>query len=307
MFLTDHQIANALRSGAISIERLDAHKKYISIVVPGDSELVNSEFIQASSLDLTIGKIYVPPSESASKVSIEFRTGHELKPGETAVVETKECLTLSKNIGAFGFPPASVSRKSILMTNPGHVDPGYSGHLTFTLINMGRKSFILNQDEKIATLLIFQLKEEVMFGYSERKKAPHTKSKETNSDKWGALLHQLSPDFGAFQSRMATEAQSAVDNKSLQFENQITQIKRNFSIAQLAIPLVTTAILALIGYFTASAGFVKTNELDSLKTKMNGIEIQVGASNLKNQVSELERKILLLEGKSNIPVMANEN
>lgn len=60
-------------------------------------------------------------------------------------------------LAGIGFPPTSVSAKGVLMTNPGHVDPGFIGHLQFTLINMGKDRFTLAQADRIVTLLLFEL------------------------------------------------------------------------------------------------------------------------------------------------------
>lgn len=91
--------------------------------------------IQASSVDLTIGDIFLPETASAEDGGAEKPlTRHNLKPGHTAVVTTFENLNFPADVAGFGFPPARVSKRGLLMTNPGHVDPGYSGHLAFTVI-----------------------------------------------------------------------------------------------------------------------------------------------------------------------------
>jgi len=92
--------------------------------------------IQASSIDLHIGEIFLP-GKKGDEPGAESNplTGHILSSGETAVVITQEKFTLPKDIAGIGFPPSTrMSFKGILMTNPGHIDPGYNGHLRFTLI-----------------------------------------------------------------------------------------------------------------------------------------------------------------------------
>jgi len=91
-----------------------------------------------------------------------------LKPGETVVIRTREVLNLSNKTAAIGFPPSSMSRKGILTTNPGHVDPGYKGVFHITLINMGRREYPLQEGKLIITLLFFELDEEVEKGFMER-------------------------------------------------------------------------------------------------------------------------------------------
>jgi hypothetical protein len=55
------------------------------------------------------------------------------------------------------FPPAHVSLKGLMMTNPGHIDPGYEGPLHCTVINMGHESYSLNRGDRIMRVLVFEL------------------------------------------------------------------------------------------------------------------------------------------------------
>ena len=80
-----------------------------------------------------------------------------LHSGRTAVVTTMEEFALPNDIAAFGFPPSRVSFQGILMTNPGHVDPGYKGPLHFTVINMGSKDYVFRRRDPIVTILLFRL------------------------------------------------------------------------------------------------------------------------------------------------------
>jgi deoxycytidine triphosphate deaminase len=290
MFLTDKQIADALRSGDISVQILDERGDCFPISVPSNSDLHKSNFIQASSIDLTIGSIYVPPENPRNAIDtahVQFQSGLELGPGQTAVVETRELIRLGKGFGAFGFPPAGVSRNSILMTNPGHVDPGYSGHLSFTLINMGRKPFRLYRGERIASLLLFKLTEEVLFGYSERNSPTRPK--------WAKLLDQLSPDFASFASRMRIAAREAVDEKSIHFERVIMDGKNSLSRSQLVLPLLSALVAGFLGYMSTAAGFVKASDFNGLATRVQTMEIQSKSANLEKSLEDLTAKVELLQ------------
>ena len=55
------------------------------------------------------------------------------------------------------------------MTNPGHVDPGFKGRLTFTVINMGRQPFELRPGARIVTILFFRLDRRPDKDYEERR------------------------------------------------------------------------------------------------------------------------------------------
>ncbi|HXH11371.1 MAG TPA: hypothetical protein VNP04_16615 [Alphaproteobacteria bacterium] len=53
------------------------------------------------------------------------------------MVLTLEEFNLPGSIAVVGFPPSHVSFQGILMTNPGHVDPGYVGRMRFTVMKKG--------------------------------------------------------------------------------------------------------------------------------------------------------------------------
>ena len=117
--------------------------------------------VQPASLDLSMGEIYIPPEDNQLIKPDEELDPHSeltLKPGQTAIVTTLEAIRLPSHIAAFGFPPTTVSAKAILMTNPGHMDPGFSGHLAFTLINMGREDYPLVEGRKLVSLLLVRMK-----------------------------------------------------------------------------------------------------------------------------------------------------
>lgn len=152
--------------------------------------------VQPSSVDLHIGGIFEPgvkPGKAGSEGNPKSQL--VLKTGRTAVVVTKESIHLSGCYAGFGFPPAKVSSRALLMTNPGHVDPGFNGTLNFTVINMGRDDYVLRRDDLIVTLLIFKLSAKVDADYMERRVGQSPKAL-TQSD-----IDRLSPDFIDVQRR----------------------------------------------------------------------------------------------------------
>jgi deoxycytidine triphosphate deaminase len=107
---------------------------------------------------LHIGNIYLPGSIGSVNGSADKPVElFALEPGQTAIVSTVEELALTEEIAAIGFPPSKVSVQGLLMTNPGHIDPGYSGPLRFTVINMGKSSYVLRRNDAIVTVLFIQL------------------------------------------------------------------------------------------------------------------------------------------------------
>src|ERR1700688_40938 len=63
--------------------------------------------VQASSLDLHIGEIFLPDTKKDDEGGQQNpKSSHWLQTGETAVVTTKETLHFPGNIAGFGFPPS---------------------------------------------------------------------------------------------------------------------------------------------------------------------------------------------------------
>lgn len=126
--------------------------------------------VQSASVDLTVGNIFLPGTEPDELGSVESpRTEWTLGTGETAVVTTQEELRIPANMAAIGFPPSRVSFRGLLMTNPGHIDPGYWGVLRFTVINMGRQPYTLKKGDIVVSVLFFELARHVKADYVARR------------------------------------------------------------------------------------------------------------------------------------------
>ncbi len=78
--------------------------------------------IQPCSIDLSIGELFLPSDDPDETALNE----HILKPGQTCVAISNEKMCLPANIAGIGFPPSRLAVKGLLMTNPGHIDPGSS-------------------------------------------------------------------------------------------------------------------------------------------------------------------------------------
>lgn len=237
--LRDKEIVDSINNGEVIIDpKID-----ISRWQEKDS------LIQPASLDLRIGNIFLPGSERNIPGSFNNpRKNYPLPQGHTAVVETLENICLSDTIGAFGFPPSHVSALGILMTNPGHVDPGFKGKLRFTVINMGSEPYGLNSGQVIVSLLIFRLSQAAEFGYGKRSGAGMRPISEEN-------LNRLSHDFVDVENRAKKEAEKAT---------RIAGVK--LSVVSVFAPLLVAALAVGVGsYFTTDI----RNRLLALEKMMN--------------------------------------
>jgi dCTP deaminase len=131
--------------------------------ISADDWTTENSAIQPCSVDLHIGSIQMPAEVKGGTTRKVEHQGEEivLSTGETAVVTTTESLNMPDTVAGIGFPPSHVSIKGLLMTNPGHVDPGYEGPMHFTVINMAREPYTLRIGDTICTLLFFRFTEKV--------------------------------------------------------------------------------------------------------------------------------------------------
>jgi dCTP deaminase len=159
---------------------------------------------------------------------------HVLKPGQTAIVVTAEEFNFPPNIAAFGFPPTRIPSNGILMTNPGHVDPGFKGYVSFTVINMSKQDFILRHRDTIVTCLLMQLAGPVCRDYKDRGNLAVSNVPPQETYDW------LSPDFLNFEERSRGIAKAAAQKQIIRWDRQSFVV------------LVVTLLLGLVTVYLTS-------------------------------------------------------
>jgi deoxycytidine triphosphate deaminase len=231
--------------------------------------------IQPSSIDLHIGNIYIPGKKGKEPGSECCpKAGFTLCSGETAVVVTQERLALPKDIAGIGFPPsAKMSFKGILMTNPGHIDPGYVGRLHFTLINMGKEEFALNRGDVLVSLLLFRLSRQAasdwLTRHDPRIEEPFIQE----------YLDLLSPDFMDYKKKSETIAKNEVQ-------------KAEFSIKKWSIltPIFAALIAALL-----TGGITYFGSISKMEKEIGELRASVGSMELKNKIEMLDQRLKEIE------------
>jgi dCTP deaminase len=216
--------------------------------------------VQPASLDLRVGDIYVPGVKPNESGGLERpKESHILKAGQTAVVFTKETIKIPDDLGAIGFPPTHISDNGILMTNPGHVDPGFTGQLSFTIINMGKEPFCIRRDDLIVTLVFFKLGGPAYRSYNQRNP---TASAEGRPDLRQDRLDRLAPDMLNVDSRV----------------KKITKSEENKTRLVAVLAPVLLAIFVALGTIFGPA-------LSNWKTHFDDVK------SLQIRVDELEQKV----------------
>lgn len=257
------------------------HPIVVGIQQPNDWYASDSP-IQPASIDLRIGKIYVPETEDGEPGSptnpYEGATEQFIpKVGRTAIVATHEKVVLPADIAAFGFPPSAISSRGILMTNPGHIDPGYEGYLHFTVINMGCEDFALVVGDQIVTLLFAQLSGPARAAYAARTKGA------TPRPTTARQLSRLASDFLDIERRATKIADGAV-----------RRVNWTVGIAGALI----AAVAAISGYIITGWQAVP---LKDVQTQMDVLKKQVEFADTRNKLDSMEMRVKALEATTATP------
>lgn len=227
--------------------------------------------IKGASLNLKIGKIYVPGTkdEDLGGVFQPFTT-FSLKQGATVVLKTSQKINLHANQTGILFPLNQISLKGLLMTNPGHVDPGFEGHLHVTVINMGSIPYELRSGDQVIRLMVFQLDAAVANPYG----AP-------NDPVTGQLLNNLSHDLFDIGGRI---------------KNEVEAQERKTKALAVALPIISSiAAVALAMYLNFSQYGERIAKLEGLyssaaisrQLEQSKTELQL----MNQKIEQLERKI----------------
>lgn len=238
--------------------------------LPADPDACSSP-VQPSSLDLHMGGIFVPDAKPDESGGVNnAKDDHNLEAGQTAVVVTKETINMPSHLAAVGFPPTRISNNGVLMTNPGHVDPGFEGRLSFTLVNMGRESYPLKVGDVIVTLVIFNLDNKPDKDYGERcgqsAQSPPVKPRR---------MERLSPDM------------LNVDKRIKEVVHSGEQTTRRWTLVAPTLLALVVAIGTIFGPIVAD----HFSEVDELRQAVNDLETQSGLADLTDRISEIEERL----------------
>lgn len=213
--------------------------------------------IKGASLNLKIGKIFVPGKDLLELGSVgKPLSVFSLKQGATVVIKTSQKIKLNARQTAIMFPPNHVSLKGLLMTNPGHVDPGFEGYLHVTIINMGSEPAELRVGDQVIRLMVFELDRNVQNPYGPGSD-PVTEE----------LMKNLSFDFFDISDRIKSE-----------IENQ----ERKTKILAIVLPIIIS-ILTLI-----SVNFYNVNQYGERIAKIEG-SASASAFNKQIEMKQLDQ------------------
>jgi deoxycytidine triphosphate deaminase len=110
--------------------------------------------IRGCSYDCGVGDIFFG-GKVFKKTSGE--QGVTVPPGGIVALFTREILDLPDDIAGTAFPINAMSSKGLLVLNPGHIDPGFRGHLSIKALNLRKSEMLLRFDEPIFTVIFERL------------------------------------------------------------------------------------------------------------------------------------------------------
>jgi len=254
--LSRNELIALFKSNEISIEDPDN-----AVKAWADRDYSWDNTFQQCSLDIRAGSIYVPETEpndigGAYNPKIDE---HVLETGHTVMIRTKEKITLPADIGGICFSPSRLALKAVLITNMGHVDPGYSGHLHFTAINMGKEPYTLRWNDVICSMILFKLTERVQpwgeenFTLVQNSKVPRVISN---------YFPKLARDFVDVEKRAQSIAKAEIDRTKFW---------------QIGVPIISAVIIAALSLSQLWINKPWEKELSQLSCRIEALEKKINA------------------------------
>lgn len=264
-----NRLIELFKSNELKIEDLNDEIK-----TAADREYSIDNPFQQCSIDLSVGSIYVPetkPEEIGGAYNPKTNE-HLLKTGQTVMIRTNEKVTLSNRIGGICFSPSRLALKAILITNMGHVDPGYSGHLHFTAINMGKEAYTFRKKDVICSMVFFELDSAVPAYGEEHFKGINTKQGPFQIPAViSNFFPKLAKDFVDVEKRAQTIARKEI-NKT--------------KIWQIGIPVIVAGLMATASIVQIWVNKPWEKEMQDITHRVSSIEKKV---DFEKRITEIEK------------------
>ena len=145
----------------------------------GEMELIypfHYNQLQPCSYDLRLGR----DLKTIRGKTIDLNDGdYTLKPNEFILGSTFECVSIPNNISAFVDGKSSLGRLGIAVhITAGFIDSGFNGNITLEIKNNSDKQFKLSKNMLIGQIIFFELKDECMRPYGDKRLNNHYQNSE---------------------------------------------------------------------------------------------------------------------------------
>ena len=99
---------------------------------------------------------YETEGSSGLDLAAHINESVEIKPGSTAIIPTGLAVSIPKNFEIQIRPRSGLAAKNQIsvLNTPGTIDADYRGELKVILINLGAKSFIVQNGARIAQMVL---------------------------------------------------------------------------------------------------------------------------------------------------------
>jgi len=137
--------------------------------------LSSSEFSRRLDQDSGIGRLVITPyhHECQQPASYDLRAASDisLPRGICTLVPTIEWVELPTDVAGTLLCRSSFGRRGVLI-GAGYVDPGFRGHLTLCLTNMGSEDVSIRTNDRIVQMILHEVRDG-RSGYSGRYQDSH--------------------------------------------------------------------------------------------------------------------------------------
>jgi hypothetical protein len=170
------------------------------------------------------------------------------------------------------------------LTNPGQIDPGFKGHLHFTVINMGHEPFSLRENDRIIRVIFMKLNAVPLADFSKRHPGQFPPFVSTE------LLQRLSIDFLNVNER----AQKIADNSVMKAQIRSAAIAIGITLLTTVLPvyLLNRPSDALTDKINTTNGTVSnlSARISILEGLSGETTINTRLNNLEDEVSKLSKQ-----------------
>ena len=193
--------------------------------------------IKGASYQLSIGdEVYVSPTDDATDSSTKSITrlkeseAFAIPPGQFAFLLTQEIVNVEVEEIAFISIRAKTKYRGLVNVSGFHVDPGFTGRLTFAVFNAGPVTVHLRQGQNIFLIWFADLSDPCE---KYRPKGPFGIQSEFISG-IGGKLHSLA------------SLASAVDNVEQKFEKRLGAVTRELAIFRVTAAIIATLLIGVV-------------------------------------------------------------
>ena len=111
--------------------------------------------IKRLSKDINLPK-YETDGSSGMDLSANINSNIKIEPGETSIIPTGISVSIPKNFEIQIRPRSGLAAKNQIsvLNTPGTIDADYRGEIKVILINLGKKTFLIEKGARIAQMVL---------------------------------------------------------------------------------------------------------------------------------------------------------